>query len=99
MLGLACRAGQLTTGAELALQKIRAGSAALALMDAEASENTRKRIADACAYRNVPLFVVPGGLLDQASGKEGRMAAVMPRGDLATKIKKMLSEAGDSSSP
>ena len=50
LLGLACRAGQIALGADIALQEIRAGKAALALLDAGASEGPRKKLLDACTH-------------------------------------------------
>ena len=53
-LGLAVRAGQAALGSSLALRDIRDGRAAVALIDEGASENTRKKLSDACAFRCSP---------------------------------------------
>ena len=95
-IGLAMRAGQLALGEEGAVKAIRAGGAALALLDADASENTRKRLTDACAYRKVPLAILPGGLLEDAAGRGGRMSAVMAPGGLAKRANELLSQSMDS---
>ena len=86
LLGLSCRAGQVTLGAEMALQEIRTGRAGLALMDAGASDGTQKKIADACAYRHVPLHMLPEGELSRACGREGRMAAAIKPGRLCRQM-------------
>ena len=43
LLGLASRAGQITLGADLALREIKGGRAAAVLLDAGASDGTRKK--------------------------------------------------------
>ncbi len=91
LLGLASRAGQITLGADLALREIKSGRAALALLDAGASEGTRKKISDACAYRQVPLHMLPEGELSGACGKEGRMAAAVKPGKLCQRMLELLS--------
>ena len=95
LLGLCVRAGQMTLGADLALREIRGkgGRAALALVDAEASQGTGKKMADACRFRNVPLFELPAGLLDRASGQSGRMAGTVKDGPLARQLIALLSSA------
>ena len=91
LLGLACRAGQITLGAELALKEIKAGRAGLALLDESASEGTKKKISDACAYRHIPLHMLPEGELSGACGKEGRMAAAVKPGKLCQRMLELLS--------
>lgn len=90
LLGLACRSGQITLGADLALREIRAGRAEAALIDAEASEGTKKKILDACAYRGLRAHMLPAGELSRACGKEGRMAAALKKGELCRRILEML---------
>lgn len=92
LLGLSCRAGQITLGAEWALQEIRAGRAGLALLDAGASEGTRKKILDACAYRGVPAYILPEGELSRACGRDGRMAAAVKKGKLCARMRELIGE-------
>ena len=91
LLGLATRAGQITLGADLALREIKRGRAGLALLDEGASEGTRKKISDACAYRHVPLHTLPEGEISGACGKEGRMAAAVRPGKLCQRMLELLS--------
>ena len=91
MLGLACRAGQIALGADVALQEIRAGETALVLLDAAASEGTRKKLLDACAFRSVPAYTLPEGEISRACGKDGRMAAAVRKGKLAERMAELLS--------
>lgn len=93
LLGLASRSGQIILGADLALREIRAGKAALALLDAGASEGTKKKISDACAYRQVPLHILPEGELSRACGKDERMAAAVRPGKLCQRMRELLSDS------
>ena len=92
LLGLACRAGQIALGADIALQEIRAGKAALALLDAGASEGTRKKLLDACTFRSVPVYTLPENEISRACGRDGRMAAAVRKGNLANRMQELLSE-------
>ncbi len=92
LLGLAYRAGQITLGTDTALQEIRAGKAALALLDEAASEGTRKKLLDACAFRSVPVYTLPENEISQACGRDGRMAAAVRKGNLANRMQELLSE-------
>ncbi len=91
ILGLAFKAGQLTPGAEMSLSLIRENKAALALVDPQASANTRKKLEDACAYRGVSVFTLRTGLLGQACGRTGMIAAALKQGNLALRAQKILS--------
>ncbi len=57
MLGLCARAGRCQYGETACLNAIRADRAFMVLVDAGASDNTRKRFGDACAYRQLPLLL------------------------------------------
>ena len=92
LLGLTCRAGQIALGADIALQEIRAGKAALALLDAGASEGTRKKLLDACTFRSVPVYTLPENEISRACGRDGRMAAAVRKGNLANRMQELLSE-------
>lgn len=93
LIGLAMRAGQLTMGVDMAANAIRAGGIAMALIDEAASENARKRISDTCAFYHAPMYTLPGGLLDEASGKSGRVAAAVKTGGIAQKLLTLLTSA------
>ncbi len=92
-IGLAMRAGQAVMGLDLAVRAIRSGKAAAALLDAGASPNAQKRLSDSALFYKVPLFSLPEGLLDAACGKEGRVAAVILKGDLARKLISLMTGA------
>ena len=94
-LGLAMRSGRMTLGGEQVLRQIRAGQAALVLIDASASENTRKKLTDACAYHRVPAATVPSGMLSDACGKPDRAAGCLKAGGLTDRISELLLGGGD----
>ena len=93
-LGLAMRSGKMTLGGEQVLLRIRAGQAALVLIDASASENTRKKLTDACAYHRVPSATIPSGLLADACGRADRAAGCLKAGGLTDRISELLFDAG-----
>ena len=95
LLGLASRAGQIILGADLALREIKGGRAGAVLLDAGASEGTRKKILDACAYHGVSAYILPVDELARACGKEGRMAASVKKGKLCQRIQELLKEEED----
>ena len=86
MLGLAMRAGQLSFGEDGVRKAIASGTAALVLLDAGASDNTKKRMRDSCAYYGVPLMETAAGRLGEAVGRPGRMSAAVARGPLCEKL-------------
>ena len=89
-LGLCMRAGRIVSGQEACVDLIRQGEAALVLMDASASDNTRKRLTDACRSHNVALYEVSAGTLGQSIGKKGRMVIALKPDGMAQKLLSML---------
>ena len=85
-LGLCMRAGRIISGQEACVDLARKEEAALVLMDAAASENTRKRITDACHSHNVPLYEISEGELGRAIGKNGRMMVALKMDGMAQKL-------------
>ena len=94
LMGLAMRAGQVTLGANLALNVIKSNKAALVLVDETASENTKKKLSDACIFRSVPMYYLPQGLIDDACGKDCRYAAALTAGGLSEKIRQLIVSQG-----
>ena len=86
MLGLAMRAGALTTGEDGVKKAVASGKALLVLVDEGASANTRKLFTDACAHYGVPLHMAQRERLGLAMGKPGRMSAAVARGPLGEKL-------------
>lgn len=92
LLGLAQRAGRLQTGGDIAIAAVKTGKAVIALVDESASENTVKKISDACIYYHVPLYHLPEGLLEMSCGRSGRVVAALTDAGFAAKIQSILSE-------
>ena len=86
MLGIAMRAGVLTLGADGVHSAIASGGAALVLLDAAASENTKKKFRDSCAFYGMPLFETAPDRLGYAIGKPGRVCAAVAKGSLGDKL-------------
>jgi len=86
LLGIAMRAGQVTSGDSMCEREVRAGRAALVLLDAGVSANTRGKYAAMCAHHRVPLAVISADALGRAIGKDNRMVAALPKGTFAEKI-------------
>ncbi len=90
-LGLASRAGKVTSGEMMAEKAIRGGKAYLLLLAEDASEATKKRFTDHASYYKVPyLFVSDKETLGRAIGKDYRAMAVVEDEKLAALIKEQL---------
>ena len=89
-LGLCMRAGRVISGQEACVDLIRREEAALVLMDGAASENTQKRIKDACQSHNVPVWTLSENALGQSIGKKGRMVIAMKPDGMADKLLSLL---------
>jgi len=90
VIGLCARAGQAVSGGSGCEAAVRGGQAALVLLDGGASANLRKKFADACAFRRVPLYTLEAGQLGRAIGKPGRMVAAVKPGALADTLRSLL---------
>ncbi len=78
LLGFAARARRLVFGTELCRTAARAGQISLVVIAADASQNTKKRIVDACKYYgcDVCQSAVPSSILASRLGKSGITAVV-----------------------
>lgn len=56
MLGLAKKAGKVSTGAFICDKMIKSKKAKLVILACDASENTKKSISDSCKYYNIQLI-------------------------------------------
>lgn len=92
LLGLAQRAGQLLVGSDRSLDHIRRKGTGLLLLDEAASDNTRKRLQDACSHHQVAHRLLPKDLLGSALGKPGMMAALMLPGGLMQRLQQLLTD-------
>ena len=92
MLGIAMRAGALTLGTDGVLTAISSGSAKFVLLDELASDNTKKKFRDSCAFYGVELYETAADRLGFAIGKPGRMCAGVAKGPLGEKLKSIAQE-------
>lgn len=53
---LARKAGKLETGSFLSEKAVKSGRAALVIIAADCSQNTKKKLSDACSYYEVECF-------------------------------------------
>lgn len=86
LLGLALRSGKVTLGANQAVTVVRSGRAMAVLMDISASENTIKLLRNSCQHHGVPLVETSAGMIDRATGKQGRKAAALLHSDISKEI-------------
>ena len=89
-LGLCMRAGRIVSGQEACVDLIRRGEAALVLLDGCASENTKKRIIDACHSHDTPGWSLSENALGSAIGKRGRMVIALKADGMAQNLLSML---------
>jgi len=82
MLGLAQRAGKLTSGEDKVLEAIQKGKAQLVIVAKDASHNTIKKFSDKCKFYKVPIMVnFERETLGRATGRMERvLIAVMDKG-------------------
>lgn len=84
-LGFAMKAGKCSAGAAASTQAIKSGKAKLALVDSAASQNTIKRVKDACAYKGIECIVAED--IGMIIGKPGKMQAAVTDEGFAAMIK------------
>ena len=89
-LGLCMRAGRIVSGQEACVDLIRRQEAALVLLDGSASENTKKRIIDACHSHGAPGWILSENALGEAIGKRGRMVIALKDDGMARNLLSML---------
>ncbi len=58
MLGLAKRAGKISTGSFICLKMIKSSRARLVIIATDASDNTKKSIKDSCKFYNIKSFEI-----------------------------------------
>ena len=82
LVGLATRAGKVTSGEFSTEKAVKRGKAVLVLVAGDASENTKKMFENMCAWYKVPVRIYgTKAALGHAMGKEMRASvAVLDRG-------------------
>lgn len=73
-LGLAMRAGKLSTGDDIVLQALRSGEAKLVIIATDASSRTQKKFRDKCSHYQIPIVEFGNRYeLGASIGKEDRV--------------------------
>ncbi|MDD2647845.1 MAG: ribosomal L7Ae/L30e/S12e/Gadd45 family protein [Eubacteriales bacterium] len=90
LLGLAARAGQVTSGESACVDLIRSGKAIVCLVDEGSSDNAKKRLFDSCAHYGVAIALVPGERLGASIGKPSRKAVCLSKGSFAIQVCSLL---------
>lgn len=89
-LSLAAKAGKVRSGEFQTEAAVKDGSALFVLVASDASENTKKRFRDACAYAGIPMMeYADREALGHCIGRDFRASAAVTDASFA----KMLSEA------
>lgn len=89
-LGLAARAGQVTSGDGLCEREVHAGARRWCCWTKAVSDNTRDKYRGLCAARRVPLYEISADALGKAIGKPNRLIAAVAKGPLAQKLEGLL---------
>ncbi|MCI6122336.1 ribosomal L7Ae/L30e/S12e/Gadd45 family protein [Dorea sp. YH-dor228] len=82
LIGLATKAGKTVSGEFCTEREVKAGKAALVIVAADASDNTKKKFQNMCDYYHVPIyFYEDKDTLGHAMGKQFRASlAVLDEG-------------------
>lgn len=96
LLGLAARGRNLASGEFLTEKAVKTGKAALVIVGADASDNTKKMFTDMCTYRSVPIYIyATKEELGRALGKELRASVAVTDLGMAANIKKHLEDLNE----
>ena len=98
LLGLALWSGNVVLGTDSVLVSVRLKKARAVLIDERASDNTRKKLEDSCAYHQVPLIKINAELIEKATGKQGRKAAALLHSNISEEILRHAIDLGNGSS-
>ena len=89
LLGLAQKAGGIKSGEFMTENTIKEGKSFLCIVASDASDNTRKKFSDMCAYYKVPYMEYSDKVsLGHAIGKEFRASLCVTNEGLAGQIQK-----------
>lgn len=91
MIGLAVKAGQAAAGTDATRIMARTGKCGAVLVDGETSENTRKKAEDLCRRTEIPIIVLPAGLIWKATGKDNMVIGIR-KGSFSEQILKITGE-------
>lgn len=94
LLGLAQRGGHVASGGFMVENSVKSGKTHLVIIAGDASENTRKKFSDMCAYREIPVVIFgTKEELGHAIGKEMRVSIAVTDHGLAGAILKQMDDS------
>jgi len=94
-LGLAARAGKLTSGDEACERALKAGKVYLIVVSEDASDNTKKKFREMCRYRNTALrFFGEKEKLGKFIGKDVRSVVAVADKNFAGHLVEMIDDRG-----
>lgn len=92
LIGLAMKAGKITSGEFSTEKAVKDGQAALVIVAEDASGNTKKKFQNMCTYYHVPIYFYGSkNALGAAIGKEFRASLAVTDHGLADAIEKNVS--------
>lgn len=91
LVGLATKAGKTVSGEFSTEKAVKSGKAGLVIVSEEASDNTKKKFQNMCAYYEVPIyFFGTKDELGRAMGKEYRASLAILDEGLGNALRKQL---------
>lgn len=96
LLSIAKKAGRIAAGEFQTEHAVKSGKASLVIVSQEASENTKKKFRNMCAFYEVPVYSYGTKVqLGAAIGCEFRASLAVTDEGLAKSLEKQLSSIGD----
>lgn len=96
LIGLATKAGRTVSGEFSTEKAVKTGKAYLVIVSAEASDNTKKKFQNMCAYYEVPVYVYGGKTeLGTAMGKEFRASLAVTDEGFSNAVMKELNNSDE----
>ncbi len=93
MLSIAQRAGKVASGEFMTETSVKEGKSHLVIIAGDASDNTKKKFTDMCAFRKVPILILSDrDGLGHAIGKDFRSSLSVNDEGLAAEIRRKVTE-------
>ena len=94
LLGLAAKGRNLRSGEFSTGKAVKEGSAAMVIIGNDASDNTKKKFTNMCAFYNTPIYFYSDKVqLGRAIGREMRTSVAVTDEGMAANIMKRLEES------
>lgn len=93
LIGLATKAGRVSSGEFSAEKAVKEGKATLVIVATDASDNTKKKFHNMCTYYKVPFYIFSGKEeLGHRMGKEVRASLAVCDKGFSHAIEKLLKQ-------